>query len=205
MRSGNKADLLKYLESKNHDIYITDIFQADVAVIDGAALVNMSRPDPKSTFHEYVKNKILPSISKILSSVTQVDIIFDVYRDDSLKNLTGIHRGEGVRCRVRDTSIVPKDWKSFLRHSENKTERLVLIARICHANLKLETKTVIITIHDHVLCWPNQDTSNIDPCNHEEADTRRYRCCSPCSLCTSSTGRTSDCCSLRFPTKSSFH
>ena len=40
--------------------------------------------------------------------------------------------------------------------------------------MKPETKTVIITIHDHVLCWPNQDTSNIDPCNHEEADTRIF-------------------------------
>ena len=97
-----------------------------------------------------------------------------LYRDDSLKNLPRIHRGQGVRCRVRDTSIVPKDWKSFLRHSENKTELFVLIARIYHANLKPESKTVIITIHDHVLCWPNQDTSNIDPCNHEEADTRIF-------------------------------
>ena len=42
--------------------------------------------------------------------------------------LTRIHRGQGVRCRVRDTSIGPKDWKSFLRHSENKTELFVLIA-----------------------------------------------------------------------------
>ena len=40
--------------------------------------------------------------------------------------------------------------------------------------MKPETKTVIVTIHDHVLCWPNQDTSNIDPCNHEEADTRIF-------------------------------
>ena len=105
LRSGNKADLLKYLQSKNHDIYITDILHADMAVINGAALVNMSRPDPKSTFDEYVKNKILPSISKILSSVTRVDIVFDVYSDNFLYNLTRIHRGQGVRCRVRDTRI----------------------------------------------------------------------------------------------------
>ena len=103
LRSGNKAGLLKYLKSKNRDIYIKDIFQADIALIDGATLVNMFRPDTKSTFDEYVKNKILPSISKILSSVTRVDIVFDVYRDYSLKDLTRIHRGQGVRCRVRDT------------------------------------------------------------------------------------------------------
>ena len=40
LRSGNKADLLNF-QSKNHDIYVTDIFQADMAVIDGAALVNL--------------------------------------------------------------------------------------------------------------------------------------------------------------------
>eukprot|EP00795_Rhopilema_esculentum_P012948 gene12948-3707_t len=43
-----------------------------------------------------------------------------------------------------------------------------------HSNLRPIEKNVIVTIGDNALCWPNQDTTLLHPCNHEEADTRMF-------------------------------
>ena len=32
-------------------------------------------------------------------------------------------------------------------------------------------KTVVFTLGSSIVCSPDQDTSNLEPCNHEEADT----------------------------------
>ena len=43
-------------------------------------------------------------------------------RKDSLKSTTRRKRGKGIRRKVEGNSQPPKDWDSFLRIDENKTE-----------------------------------------------------------------------------------
>ncbi len=117
---------------------------------------------------------VLPRLTKLSTNALRIDVVFDVYLERSLKNSARVHRGQGSRRRVKSNLQVPTDWKSFLRHSDNKTELFSYLAQFIHENLRPEGKTVIVTKGENALCWPPRDTSLINPCNHEEADTRIF-------------------------------
>ena len=55
-------------------------------------------------------------MSNQLATTQRVDIVWDVYIADSLKNTTGQKRGKGIQRRVAP------NWIDFLRVDENKTE-----------------------------------------------------------------------------------
>ena len=132
LRSGNKADLLKYLEKKADSPTLSEPPQSDMVIIDSAVIVNALKPDAGMTFKDYAANKFIPRISKLLSNVKRIDIVFDVYLENSLKSTARLHHGQGSRKRVRDNYKVPSNWKSFLRHSENKTELFSFLANYGH-------------------------------------------------------------------------
>eukprot|EP00794_Sanderia_malayensis_P013365 gene13365-14740_t len=114
------------------------------------------------------------AISKCTKINCRIDVVFDVYFERSLKNSARVHRGQGARRQVKGNLQVSSDWKSFLRHSDNKTELFSYLAQFIHESLRLDGNTVIVTTGENALCWPTRDTSVIDPCNHEEADTRIF-------------------------------
>ena len=62
---------------------------ADAIIIDGAALVNSLRPSSGSTFETYAMNQVLPKLHKYVNAHEQLHIVFDVYKEDSLKNKQG--------------------------------------------------------------------------------------------------------------------
>ena len=142
-----------------------------MVIIDGAAIVNALKPDAGMTFKDYVANKFIQRISKLLSNIKRIDVVFNVYLEDSLKSTDHLHCGQGSRKRVRDNYKVPSNWKSFLLHSENKTELFSFLANYGHKNFKSANKTVVFTLGSIVLCTPEQDKSSLKPCNHEETDT----------------------------------
>ncbi|KAI0239957.1 hypothetical protein LSAT2_009333 [Lamellibrachia satsuma] len=59
---------------------------------------------------------------QFVGSVCRVDIIFDVYRPDSLKTTTRRERGKGTRRRVEGRNKLHANWPEFLRENDNKTE-----------------------------------------------------------------------------------
>ena len=95
LRSGNKVDLLKYLEKKADSPTLSEPPQSDMVIIDGAAIVNALKPDADITFKDYAANKFIPRISKLLSNVKRIDVVFDLYLEDSLKSTPRLHRGQG--------------------------------------------------------------------------------------------------------------
>eukprot|EP00112_Aurelia_sp_Birch-Aquarium-sp1_P007906 Seg1863.1 transcript_id=Seg1863.1/GoldUCD/mRNA.D3Y31 product="hypothetical protein" protein_id=Seg1863.1/GoldUCD/D3Y31 len=174
LRSGNKAELLKQLESMDDLISSCESPETEVTVLDGAALINGLKPESNTTFEDYAAKIVLPRLTKLSANALRIDVVFDVYLERSLKNSARVHRGQGSRRRVKSNLQVPTDWKSFLRHSDNKTELFSYLAQFIHENLRPEGKTVIVTKGENALCWPPRDTSLINPCNHEEADTRIF-------------------------------
>ena len=74
--------------------------EVDVAILDGAVVVQMASPGTARTFQEYADNVFMPYIMKQLQPVKRVDIIWDVYGQDSLKAATREKRGSGTRRRV---------------------------------------------------------------------------------------------------------
>ena len=64
-------------------------------IIDGTAIVNALKPDAGVTFKDYAANKFIPRISKLLSNVKRIDVVFDVYLEDSLKSTARLHMDKG--------------------------------------------------------------------------------------------------------------
>ncbi|KAK3737278.1 hypothetical protein QZH41_007347 [Actinostola sp. cb2023] len=146
----------------------------EVIIIDGAAAVNMIKPaETEKTFSDYATKSFLRYIKGQLHHANRVDIVWDVYIENSLKATTRSTRGSGIRRRVQENTQLPRNWPQFLRVDANKRELFRLLAE-CAASLDLEIEQQVITTHDdQVLCNPaRDDISSMAPCTHEEADTR---------------------------------
>ena len=114
-----------------------------------------------------------PFILKQLESASRIDILWDVYRKDSLKSATREKRGSGTRRKVFPSTRIPSNWQSFLRVDDNKTELFSLVAQQA-VTLPIEDgKELYSTCGDRVLTSANRsDLRSLEACNHEEADTR---------------------------------
>lgn len=146
----------------------------DSLVIDGASLVNVKQPGQSRTFDNYANDIILPHITSLAQGHLRVDIVFDVYRDDSLKGETRRKRGIGSRRKLTDNTRPPKSWNPFLRCNENKTELFGCLAeRIVSATITTEA-TIVVTKEEKVVSNRALDTDFVSPCNHGEADTRMF-------------------------------
>ena len=64
----------------------------DTLILDGAAIVNMLRPGSAKTFQDYANIIVLPYIQSRLRNVSRIDVVWDVYRKDSLMLETGEER-----------------------------------------------------------------------------------------------------------------
>ena len=101
------------------------------------------------------------------STLNRVDIVFDIYLDHNIKNLTRNKRGFGKNIKVSGDTLIPRHWRSFLYVNKNKTQLSQLLAAelIQQTNFKqlAATKdTVIVTNIANYL--PSQLTL----CNHED-------------------------------------
>ena len=173
MHQGVKSDLLVHLEDAipNHDAAGSPEL-ADMVICDGVAIVNMIAPGTAMTFDEYV-DKILNYIrQQFRGCVKRVDIVFDKYEDDSLKNATRKKRGKGGRQRVEAKGNLPKNWKKFMKNSGNQHELFDFIAK------KITKEDfpglVIANSQDEALSSVPTDLKGINGCSAEEADGKIF-------------------------------
>ena len=110
MRVCKKADLLTTLIKATGDPTTATTPPVTAKMIDGAATVNMLRPGTSRNFQEYANNVFIPYILRELSSTLRVDVVWDRYFDDSLKNGTRSKRGPGERTRVSPSTKIPPGW-----------------------------------------------------------------------------------------------
>ena len=111
-RLGSKADLLDCLDLESKQSANTPIVNAKI--FDGAAVVQMLNPGTAKTFQEYADTVFIPYLSNHLATAQSVDIVWDVYIKDSLKDSTREKRGRGIQRRVSSTTQFSKNWKDFL-------------------------------------------------------------------------------------------
>ena len=119
LRSGTISELLHCLES----LVLVENMSApatDVMILDVAAIVNMLRPGNAKTIKDFADNIFLPYIQSKLQNVSRLDVIWDVYRPDSLKAETRSKRGKGIRRQVEESSAIPKNWQVFFRMMRTK-------------------------------------------------------------------------------------
>ena len=130
LRGGQKADLLKCLPSTSPQIAPQPV--VDAVILDGAVIVQMLQPRTARTFDEYFNTVFASYILKHLETARRVDLVWDVYQDDSLKRSLREKRGSGQRRKVLASTRIPVDWKGFLRVDDNKNELFKLLAnKVC--------------------------------------------------------------------------
>lgn len=170
LRQGTKSDLLKCLKNISNVVQIEKP-PIECVIIDGAAIVQILKPSYKMSFIHYAKNVFMKHIYAYLENSARVDVVFDVYKSDSLKAGCRVQRGSGVRRRVTPEGKVPSDWFNFLRVDENKTELFDLLSSVI-TETEISGKLILSTAGDSVVCCPSICTESLSPCSHEEADTR---------------------------------
>ena len=170
LRSGTKSDLLSCLETNGPAQAQRP--SVEVLLLDGVAIVNILKPGVSKTFQEYSETVVLPYVMNQLRNVERVDVVWDRYLPDSLKDSAQVKRGKGIRRCVRPDSRIRGDWTAFLRVDEDKQELFLYLAG---------QLTTIGTDHGEAVSTKNEtvvfnndrtDAADLSPCTHEEADTR---------------------------------
>ena len=115
----------------------------------------------------------MPKVQIYSRKYGRTDFVFDTYQESSLKNQTRLSRGKGVRRRVEPNVKAPRNWKAFLRESQNKTELFAFLADRISQSDDLEN-TVVVTKKEDVVSNKAINRDAVTPCTHEEANTRLF-------------------------------
>lgn len=167
LRLGKKSDLLSILVQEAH-VDLPEIF--DVKLLDGAAIVHLLPTANSVTFDEYAELVFIPYIMNQLHSCKRVDIVWDTYLPQSIKDSTRVKRGKGVRRKVAGKNKLPRNWADFLRDSSNKQELFGFLTDKIAGVVCPENKEIAITSGPTVTVLGTDQS--MGACDHEEADTR---------------------------------
>ena len=105
----------------------------------------MLKPGVSETFEVYAKEVFLPYISLQLCKATRIDLVWDVYLNDSLKGTARLNRGQSIHRRVVGTGVIPGNWQNFLRVDSNKTELFSYLSQIVAQMPLAADKQVYVT------------------------------------------------------------
>ena len=125
-----------------------------------------------STFDSYANELFIPYLQKQLQDTTRLDIVWDTYIPDSLKESTREKRGHGVRRKVSGPTKLPGNLMDFLRDPVNKKEPFDFLTSKIKEFSWPPTKAVYVTSGQAVSGQAMGSSSTMDCCNHEEAHTR---------------------------------
>ena len=126
-----------------------------------ASVHSMNMPTDR-VFIPYLRNQLIDS--------KRLDIVWDTYIPESLKEATREMRGKGVRRQVSDHSKLPGNWMDFLRDSMNKKELFAFLTSKVEQFNCPPAKAVYVTSGQSVVSIGSN--TPMQHCNHEEADTR---------------------------------
>jgi hypothetical protein len=123
--------------------------QFDCNVLDGAVVVHCLPVTGSITFDDYAHNVFIPHLSSQRSR--RVDVVWDTYIPNSLKESTREKRGKGVRRKVGGATKLPSNWMSFLCDPLNKEELFHFLSLKVAGHNWPEWKTVHITSGKNVI------------------------------------------------------
>ena len=169
MRHCTKADILTCLQDMTEKLSSTP--DSTAVILDGAVIVQMLRPK-SGTFYDYCHRMFIPYVGQQFKKAVRVDLVWDEYRQNSLKANTRNARGTGIRTRVESSVKIPTNWQAFLRVDDNKKGLFNYLSEEVLQYFKLQNKDVYATLGEDVHCSQVKNLSYLMPCTHEEADTR---------------------------------
>jgi len=170
-----KAKLSQQLERQSP---VTENYPENAtSIFDGMAVLQKMKIPSGATFH-LVANRVFELVMSTGSK--RVDVVFDVYREVSIKNVERSKRvstSDGVQYKNILPAYTVKSWNKLLSVTSNKPEIVKFLVSEWRKETfrgKLGNRILYVTTEDH--CWRvNADTCEPVPelrCNHEEADTR---------------------------------
>ena len=141
------------------------------AVIDGMALVRKVKPSGH-TYDSYA-DEVLKAAILTSGEAARIDIVFDVYRKQSIKNAERGKRESGKLLVKRIIGKQPiKQFLAFLSNGENKMELIRFLASRWQANHSpSSTKQIYVAYDQSCLLLGGGAVQGLS-CNQEEADTR---------------------------------
>ena len=132
----------------------------------------MLKPGGAETFKQYADQVFLPYILGQLQHASQLDLVWDSYKADSLKATARAKHGKGVRWHVTGSAPIPGNWQDFLCVDLNKKELFCYHSKALVESFRLD-KQLVVTNEHQILCVPQQeDIHLIAPYSHEKADSR---------------------------------
>ena len=79
-------------------------------ILDGSALGHMLMPHKCKTFDDYAEKVFIPQMLEKLESVDRLDIIWDRYLPQSLKQATRQKRGSSCHVQVKQCTPILSNW-----------------------------------------------------------------------------------------------
>ena len=118
----NKGEMLRAFDEYRKDTRPA----VDALIIDGAAFVNMMEPKHATTYGNYAL-ELSEKILNLTRTLARLDVVFDVYREDSLKAQTREERGEGDDVDICATTPI-MNFRRSLRGNRSKSTLFSLLA-----------------------------------------------------------------------------
>ena len=128
LRKTDKAKFMNDTTTQNVPVAET-IPDQSACIVDAMSIIQKLDGNGK-TFQDLAKSALKMVIREGGDNSERVDVVFDVYRESSIKDTERVNRGagSGVRCNNISTGHRIKQWRSFLAEAHNKTMLIEFIA-----------------------------------------------------------------------------
>ena len=175
LRKTNKASLARELEKKVSPAEI--ILEPSVTIIDGMSIVNKIKGN-ENTFLDVAESVLNYVLHEGFRS-QRIDVVFDVYKEASIKGIERINRGaeSGIQYKNLAPGQNIQHWKKFLASPSSKTNLIKFLVQEWkkqEQRNKLGSKILYVTCED--LCFKISQENWCEivelESSHEEADTR---------------------------------
>ena len=117
------------------------------------------------TYNNYADNVFIAYLEKLMQDTARLDIVWDTYIADSLKESTHEKRGKGVRRKVSGETKLSGNWINFLRDTKNKKELFVFLTSKVAGIIWPQNKSVYITSGQYIESL--NSNSPMSACNHD--------------------------------------
>ena len=175
LRKTAKAVLAKELQK--HVPVAEDMPEPCAVIIDGMGLVHKLKGDNKK-FSD-IAQSLLATVLNEFPSAKRIDMVFDVYNDESIKNAERESRAPEACTQYKNITHghTVRQWRIFLANSSNKTGLIhFLVSEWQHQKYRsqLHQKIIVVTSGSACYRYSSVDFQQVSElaCTHEEAETR---------------------------------
>ena len=153
-------------------------------IIDAMGVVQaLGKPSKAKTFGDLADSFVKLVLQNFSEHTTRIDVVFDSYKNNSIKSATRAKRKSKstplVRRDIQDRNVpLPQNWNGFISLLENKKALTHFLSNqlMDVSSKKLNPNQVVVTAGGYEQCDKATSTSGILSdslfANHEEADTR---------------------------------